>query len=106
MGARVISIYDNPNGININERCGSTHTEGLRRAVLENKADLGIAYDGDADRCIAVDEMGHELDGDFIMLLCALDKQRQGKLNPSILVTTVMSNIGLDIALRRENVRV
>ncbi|HCF51557.1 MAG TPA: phosphoglucosamine mutase [Syntrophomonas sp.] len=106
LGARVISIGDKPNGININERCGSTHTGLIKRAVQHYHADLGIAYDGDADRCIAIDENGHELDGDYIMLICALDMHRQNLLNPPAVVATVMSNIGFEIALRRENVRV
>ncbi len=106
LGARVQSIHDQPNGININVRCGSTHTESLRRAVLENQAQLGVAYDGDADRCIMVDELGNELDGDQLLLICALDMQRERLLNPPAIVATVMSNIGLEIALRRENVRV
>lgn len=106
LGARVIAINNTPNGININDRCGSTHTEGLRAAVVHFKADVGIAYDGDADRCIVVDEFGHETDGDQLMLVCALDLQRRGQLNPPIVVATVMSNIGLDIALRREGVQV
>ncbi len=100
LGARIVPINDQPNGININDRCGSTYTEGLKRAVIEYKADLGIAYDGDADRCIAVDERGNELDGDYIMAICALDMQRQGRMNQAGIVATVMSNIGLDIALR------
>lgn len=106
LGARVIPINNYPNGVNINDRCGSTHTSGLRRAVLEHKADLGVAFDGDADRCLVVDEWGNELDGDDIILICALDMQRRGLLNPSRVVATVMSNVGLDIALRRENVQV
>lgn len=106
LGARVVPINNHPNGLNINDRCGSTYTEGLKKAVIQYRADIGIAYDGDADRCIAVDERGNEIDGDQIMLICALDMQRQGWLKPSSIVTTVMSNIGLDIALRRENVSV
>ena len=106
MGARVISIGDKPNGININDRCGSTHTESLKKAVRHYNADIGIAYDGDADRCIAIDEKGNELDGDYIMLICALDMHRQNLLRPASVVATVMSNIGFEIALRRENVRV
>ncbi|MDR1616509.1 MAG: phosphoglucosamine mutase [Syntrophomonadaceae bacterium] len=106
LGAKVIVINGSPNGININHRCGSTNTEGLRRAVLSNKADLGIAFDGDADRCIVVDELGNELDGDIIMLICALDMHRRGILTPATVVATVMSNIGLDIALRREGIQV
>lgn len=106
LGARVIPINNVPNGVNINEHCGSTNTESLRRAVIDHKADLGIAYDGDADRCIVVDEQGRELDGDYIMVICALDMQRRGVLQPARVVATVMSNIGLDIALRREKVSV
>lgn len=106
LGAKVIPINDKPNGININYKCGSTHLEGIKRAVRQYKADLGIAYDGDADRCLAVDERGEELDGDQIMLICALDMKRRGILNPSQVVATVMSNIGFEIALKRENVSV
>lgn len=106
LGARVIAINNTPNGININDRCGSTYTEGLRSAVVHFKADVGIAYDGDADRCIVVDEFGNETDGDHLMVICALDLRRRGLLDPSLVVATVMSNIGLDIALRRESVQV
>lgn len=106
LGARVIAIHDQPNGININDRCGSTHIDVLRQAVLDNHADMGIAYDGDADRCIAVDELGNELDGDFIMMICTLDLKQRGLLQPPQVVATVMSNIGLDIALRTEGVSI
>jgi phosphoglucosamine mutase len=106
LGARVITINDNPNGLNINDRCGSTHIDNLRKAVLQHQADLGIAYDGDADRCIAVDELGREIDGDYIMCITALDMRRRGLLKPASVVATVMSNIGLDIALRREGITV
>lgn len=106
LGAKVIAINDQPNGVNINERCGSTYTEFIKRAVVEHHADIGFAYDGDADRCIAIDERGVELDGDYIILICALDMQRRGMFNDAGVVATVMSNIGLDIALRRENVKV
>ncbi|MDO4539474.1 MAG: phosphoglucosamine mutase [Syntrophomonadaceae bacterium] len=106
LGARVICINDAPNGANINERCGSTHPESLKKAVLQYRADLGIAYDGDADRCIAIDERGEEVDGDRIMVICGLDLKRRGELGPAGVVATVMSNIGLDIAFRRENVAV
>ena len=105
-GGRVIAINDKPNGVNINERCGSTHTDDLIKAVVEHQADMGIAYDGDADRCIIVDERGNELDGDYILLICGLDAYRSGKLTPPSIVATVMSNIGLDIALRRENINI
>lgn len=106
LGAQVIAINNTPNGFNINDRCGSTYTEGLRAAVVHFKADVGVAYDGDADRCIVVDEFGNETDGDQLMVICALDLRRRGLLNPPTVVATVMSNIGLDIALRRESVLV
>jgi phosphoglucosamine mutase len=106
LGARVIPLSATPNGVNINDRCGATHTEELKSAVVHFKADIGIAYDGDADRCIAIDEQGNEIDGDHLMAICALDMQRRGLLRPAAVVATVMSNIGLDIALRRENVQV
>jgi len=106
LGARVIAINSQPNGVNINDRCGSTYTESLKKEVVRQKAHLGIAYDGDADRCIAVDERGVELDGDHIMVICALDMMRRGKLKPARVAATVMSNIGLDIALKREGIQV
>lgn len=106
LGAKVIPINNVPNGININDCCGSTHTESLKRAVVDNQADIGIAYDGDADRCIIVDELGNELDGDYQLVICALEMQRLGKLDPARVVATVMSNIGLDIALQKENIQV
>ncbi|QGU00883.1 Phosphoglucosamine mutase [Candidatus Syntrophocurvum alkaliphilum] len=106
LGAKVIAIHNTPTGVNINEKCGSTHTESIKKAVVENKADLGIAYDGDADRCIAIDEKGNEIDGDFIMVICSLNMLREGKLNPSKIVATVMSNIGLEIALKKENIAI
>lgn len=104
MGARVVPINYNPNGVNINDSCGSTNTASLKETVLRYQADIGIAYDGDADRCVAIDERGQELDGDHIMLICGLDMQRRGLLKPSRMVATVMSNIGLEIALRKEKV--
>lgn len=106
LGANVIPINYQPNGVNINDHCGSTHAEGLKEAVLQYKADLGIAYDGDADRCIVIDERGVELDGDHIINMCALDMNRSGTLQPKKVVATVMSNIGLNIALRQENISV
>ncbi len=100
LGADVVVIFDHPDGDNINNGCGSTHLEALQRKVVEEHADLGIANDGDADRCLAVDENGETLDGDQIMLICALELQKQNKLNDNMLVTTVMSNIGLHKALQ------
>ena len=78
----VIAINDKPNGVNINERCSSTYTDDLIKAVVEHQADMGITYDGDADRCIIVDERGNELDGDYILLICGLDAYRSGELTP------------------------
>lgn len=100
LGAQVIPIYNTPNGININNGCGSTHLEALQRKVVELGADCGLANDGDADRLLAVDENGEALDGDQIMLICALDLMRAGKLKDNVLVTTVMSNVGLAKAMK------
>lgn len=101
LGAEVIVIHDQPNGININDHCGSTHLEGLQAAVREHQADLGLAYDGDADRCLAVDEQGRVIDGDQIMVICALQLLRENRLPDKTLVTTVMSNIGLHQAIKK-----
>jgi len=100
LGADVISLYDQPNGMNINQGCGSLHPEVISRAVIANRAHVGIAYDGDADRVILCDENGKVVDGDTVMAICALHMIRQGRLNHNTLVATVMSNIGLEIALR------
>lgn len=94
-GADIIVINNEPNGININDNAGSTHTEHLSKTVKENKADLGLAYDGDADRLIAIDENGKEVDGDIIMLLIANKMKEDGKLRNNKLAVTVMSNLGL-----------
>lgn len=101
LGAEVIVMNDQPTGLNINNKCGSTHLEGLQQAVLDHKADLGIGHDGDADRCLAVDEIGQIVDGDQIMTVCALDMKKAGKLPADTLVATVMSNIGLHQAVKR-----
>lgn len=100
LGAEVITIFNKPNGININNGCGSTHMEALQKKVLEVGADVGIANDGDADRCLAVDENGEQLDGDQIMLICALELMQRNKLQDNMLVTTVMSNVGLHQAMK------
>ncbi|KJX75711.1 phosphoglucosamine mutase [Mycobacterium lepromatosis] len=99
-GARVIAINADPNGININDRCGSTDLGSLRSAVLAHRADLGLAHDGDADRCLAVDAHGDLVDGDAIMVVLALAMQEAGELSSNTLVTTVMSNLGLHLAMR------
>lgn len=94
LGAEPIVIHNNPDGININRNCGSTHLEDLRAKVLETKADIGIAFDGDADRMLAVDELGNVVDGDQIMAVCGLYMRNQGKLKKDTVVATVMSNLG------------
>jgi phosphoglucosamine mutase len=101
LGASVQAIYNTPDGTNINDRCGSTHTKMLQATVVEAGADMGLAFDGDADRLIAVDEHGQLVDGDQIMLICALDMKASGTLVEDTVVTTVMSNMGLDLALKK-----
>jgi phosphoglucosamine mutase len=101
LGAELIVINDRPDGININANCGSTHLQPLQHAVLEHHADLGIAHDGDADRCLCVDEQGQVLDGDHILVMCALEMMHQGRLKDNTVVTTVMANIGFHKALRQ-----
>ena len=91
----VTYINDKPNGVNINDNCGSTHLETLGRLVAEGCDDVGIAFDGDADRCLAVDENGNEIDGDKIMALCATAMKEDGDLKGNGFVATVMSNMGL-----------
>ncbi len=100
LGADVISLYDHPNGMNINQGCGSLHPEVISRAVVANRAQIGIAYDGDADRVILCDETGTIVNGDAVMAICALHLIKQGKLHHNTLVATVMSNLGLEIALQ------
>lgn len=94
LGAECFILNANPNGMNINDGCGSTHMEGLRKYVLNNKADIGIAFDGDADRCLCIDEKGNEIDGDFIMAICALDMKKNGRLAKNTVIGTVMTNLG------------
>ncbi|GAA1351061.1 phosphoglucosamine mutase [Falsarthrobacter nasiphocae] len=105
-GAKVIVIGAEPNGININEGYGSTHLEKLQAAVVEHGADLGIAHDGDADRCLAVDHEGTVVDGDQIMTILALALKEAGKLADDTLVATVMSNLGLKLALTEAGITV
>lgn len=104
LGASVITINSEPDGNNINDKCGSTHPQSLQKAVLAHKADLGLAYDGDADRLIAVDENGNIVDGDHIMILSAIHLKNKNKLAQDTLVVTVMSNIGLTIAAKEHGV--
>ena len=88
-------IHREPDGVNINDRCGSTHLESLAEQVVAGKYDVGVAFDGDADRCLMVDERGHSIDGDKIMAVCGTDMKRRGKLHGNTIVATVMSNLGL-----------
>ena len=94
LGAKVHMLHDEPNGTNINDNCGSTHMESLVEYVKTHKVDAGIAFDGDADRCLAVDENGEVIDGDFIMAICGLDMKSRGKLNKDCIVGTIMTNLG------------
>ena len=103
LGAELILIGDKPNGININDHCGSTHMENLRLAVLRNQANIGIAHDGDADRCLCIDENGDIIDGDHIMIICAKLMLKVGALPKKTVVATVMSNIGFRQALDELN---
>lgn len=100
LGAEVITTYHTPDGTNINDYCGSTHPEKLQSLVLETGADVGLAFDGDADRLIAVSELGNLVDGDHIMYICAMDMKERGLLKQNTVVSTVMSNLGLDNALK------
>ena len=105
-GAEVIAIAAEPDGLNINDGVGSTHLDLVRRAVLEHGADLGIAHDGDADRCLAVDASGADVDGDRILAILALAMRDANELAGNTLVATVMSNLGLHLAMRNEGITV
>jgi phosphoglucosamine mutase len=100
LGAEVVAIHDKPNGLNINDACGSQHTDDLRRAVRETGADIGLAFDGDGDRLIAVDEQGVEISGDHIIAICARHLKEVGKLRHDLVILTPMSNLGLRLAFR------
>jgi len=103
-GAEVVVLFDEPDGHNINDNCGSQHLDAIRAAVVSHGADLGIAHDGDADRCVAVDATGSIVDGDQIMAILALAMREAGTLTEDTLVATVMSNLGLRQALARESI--
>jgi phosphoglucosamine mutase len=104
-GAEVIAINAEPDGLNINDDCGSNHIDGLKRAVVEHGAHLGIAHDGDADRCMAVTADGADVDGDQIMAILALAMRENGTLTEDTLVATVMSNLGLKLAMADAGIR-
>jgi phosphoglucosamine mutase len=103
-GARVTVMGNDPDGLNINREVGSTHLEQLRELVVSSGADLGIAHDGDADRCLAIDADGNVVDGDQIMAILALSGKRRGRLTDDTLVATVMSNLGLRVAMERHGI--
>ena len=105
LGADFVIINDDPDGININEKCGSTHIEGLAEYVKANNMDCGVAYDGDADRCLAIDENGELVDGDFLIAICAKALKDSGKLNHDTVVGTVMTNMGFNKFCDENNMR-
>ncbi|MBD7911993.1 phosphoglucosamine mutase [Clostridium cibarium] len=105
LGADVYVINDNPDGTNINEKCGSTHPEELMEYVVKKGCDVGFAFDGDADRCLAVDEKGNLINGDFILALCGKHLKEINRLKDNTIVVTVMSNLGLDIACEKLNIK-
>jgi phosphoglucosamine mutase len=104
MGADTDVLYADPNGRNINDHCGSQHTEPLQNHVIEKKADIGFAFDGDGDRLIAVDELGGRVTGDQILAVCARFFKERGELKNNLVVSTVMSNVGLRQALKEMNI--
>ena len=101
LGAEVEVIHNKPNGVNINDKCGSQHTQELRKRVVECGAAVGLAFDGDGDRLIAVDEKGNEITGDQVLIICANMLKKEGRLKNDLLVTTVMSNLGLKVACKK-----
>jgi phosphoglucosamine mutase len=103
LGINFTIINNKPNGVNINDNCGSTHLEGLRKYVLENGYDLGIAYDGDGDRCLAIDEKGNLIDGDKILAVSSKYLKENNKLSKDTIVATVMSNLGLNVYAKNNN---
>jgi phosphoglucosamine mutase len=105
LGANVEVIHNNPNGLNINDRCGSLYTQDLRKRVVEARADIGLAFDGDGDRLIAVDEKGQEISGDQVLLICARNLKEKGELKNDLLVSTVMSNLGLKLACKKHGIK-
>ncbi|MFR8003996.1 MAG: phosphoglucosamine mutase [Hydrogeniiclostridium sp.] len=105
LGAKTYVIHNEPNGLNINVDCGSTHIESLQKYVAENHLDIGFAFDGDADRCFAVDEKGNVVDGDQIMYICACKMKEEGTLLKDTVVATVMSNYGMEKCLAKEGIQ-
>ena len=105
LGINYRIINNNPDGININDNCGSTHLENLKKFVLDNKLSLGIAYDGDGDRCLAIDEKGNEIDGDKLLAIISSNLIKKGKLKKNTIVATVMSNLGLNKYAEKNNLQ-
>ena len=105
-GAEVVAIYNTPNAFNINDGSGSTHMDQVQAAVVEHGADIGLAHDGDADRCLAVDAQGNIVDGDQIMAILATGMKERNSLTDNTLVATVMSNLGLKLAMEREGITI
>ena len=104
IGLETVVIGNQPDGRNINLRCGSTHPERLAQVVVEQRCTMGVAFDGDGDRAIFVDEAGHIVNGDAVLLMCARQLQREGRLKGNAIVATVMSNIGLEVALDKAGI--
>jgi len=104
LGAQVYVMHNDPNGININVNCGSTNTSEIEKLVLETGADVGLSFDGDADRLIAADENGNIVDGDHILAICGMHMKEKGRLKSNTVVGTVMTNMGLDVCLKENNI--
>ena len=105
LGAELVTIHTEPDGTNINANCGSTHMDELKARVVYEKANIGLAFDGDADRMLAVDENGELVDGDQVMAICGLHMKKKGQLKKDTIVVTVMSNLGLDIMAKKEGLK-
>jgi phosphoglucosamine mutase len=105
LGAEVDVIHNTPNGLNINDHCGSQHTQDLKKRVVETGADIGLAFDGDGDRLIAVDEKGREISGDQVLIICARKLKEKGRLKNDLLISTVMSNLGLKVACKKYGIQ-
>ncbi len=105
LGAEVEVIHNAPNGLNINDHCGSQHTEDLKKRVVEAGANIGLAFDGDGDRLIAVDEKGREISGDQVLIICARKLKEKGQLKNDLLISTVMSNLGLKVACKKYGIQ-
>ncbi|NLL82345.1 MAG: phosphoglucosamine mutase [Tissierellia bacterium] len=106
LGATVIAVNTEPNGMNINDNCGSTNPAIIQKLVLDTKADIGLSFDGDADRIIAVDEKGKIIDGDHILAICGRDLKNKGTLKNNTVVGTVMTNMGLDLSLKENDIEI